>query len=341
MFYLKKTACLSRPTIRRRRLNLDNALATIRPPYKYLGNGLDDGLDDGFDSCVYKSNEVVYTTPPAREKPLMLQSVDSVTLHYLGNNEAMESHQETLYDGRQALAQLDFSEVGFTLQRHRSNITNWLDEEAINRDHKREIMQLALQFSHCDAVVGYPAIIRGPAEAVRHEDHLPIQIAHSDFTDDYRPMILNPSRPYSAFLEPHLRDAGINYKDLNAAKRLLMLQFWRNTGPVNPDFPLAIADARSVPHHALQRRTVTDYAGETLAFETFFLKPPDRKRPYQWYTFPNMTHEEVLIFRTYDSRQEEAGLPYWTPHSAYSNPDKSSATQFRNSVEMRVLCIFY
>ena len=154
-------------------------------------------------------------------------------------------------------------------------------------------------------------------------------------------MILNPARPYSTFFAPCLEAAGITYKELNAAKRLLMLQFWRNTGPVNPDFPLAIADARSVSHHGLARRTVNEYAGETLAFETFLLTPPNPKQPYQWYTFPNMTQEEVLIFRTYDSRQEEKGLPYWTPHSAFANPDPASAEQFRTSVEMRVLCLFY
>ena len=264
-----------------------------------------------------------------------------VTLHYLDHDESILPHLETLQDGRQALAQLDFSEVGFTLQRHRSSITDWRDEEAINRTHQREIMQLAQRFSHCDAVIGYPAILRGPAEASRHDDHLPIQIAHSDFTDDYRPMVLNPARPYGTFFAPCLEAAGISYRELNAAKRLLMLQFWRNTGPLNPDFPLAIADARSVPHHALERRTVNEYAGETLAFETFLLQPPNQKQAYRWYTFPNMTEEEVLIFRTYDSRQEERGLPYWTPHCAFANPDPASAEQFRTSVEMRVLCLFY
>lgn len=83
-----------------------------------------------------------------------------VTLHYLDHDESILPRLETLHDGRQALAQLDFSEVGFTLQRHRSSITDWRDEEAINRTHQREIMQLAQRFSHCDAVIGYPAILR-------------------------------------------------------------------------------------------------------------------------------------------------------------------------------------
>ena len=154
-------------------------------------------------------------------------------------------------------------------------------------------------------------------------------------------MALNPARPYSAFLGPHLTAAGLTYADLNAAKRLLMLQFWRNTGPVNPDFPLAIADAGSVPYHALARETVTEYAGQSLAFETFLLKSPDAKQSYRWFTFPSMTADEVLIFRTYDSRQEDAALPYWTPHTAFPNPDPAARDRFRYSCEMRALCLFH
>ena len=119
-----------------------------------------------------------------------------------------------------------------------------------------------------------------------------------------------------------------------------MLQFWRNTGPINPDLPLAIADASSVPYQALRREVVDQYGGEPLSFETFLLKPQATRNAYRWYHFPNMRQDEVLIFRTYDSQLEEAGKPYWTPHCAFENTDLEARKRPRQSLEMRALCLF-
>lgn len=270
----------------------------------------------------------------------MLQPRAPSQIHYATPDGTLESHPATLLDGRAALPSLEFASTGFTLQRNIVNNPAWTDSNWINGSHRDDIRRLAMQFSHCDEAIIYPGIIRGPKSLVAHDDHLPIQVAHSDFTDDFRPMVLNPSRPYGQFLGPLLAAAGSSYARLNAAKRILVLQFWRNTGPINPDLPLAIADARSVPYAALHRETVAHYGGEALEFETFLVKPPATPKTYRWYHFAKMQHDEVLIFRTYDSQLEETGQPYWTPHCAVDNPDPQASRQARQSLEVRALCLF-
>ena len=270
----------------------------------------------------------------------MLHPLAPVQIHYATPNGALESHPTALLDGRAALPTLEFAATGFTLQRNIISNPDWTDPNWINDTHRCHIRKLAMQFSRCDEAIVYPGIVRGPKSLVDHDDHLPIQVAHSDFTDDYRPMVLNPSRAYAKFLSPLLAEAGSSYTRINAAKRILVLQFWRNTGAINADLPLAIADASSVPYSALHRETVVQYGGDTLEFETFLVKPPATPNAYRWHHFAKMQHDEVLIFRTYDSQLEETGQPYWTPHCAFVNPDPEASGQARQSLEMRALCLF-
>jgi hypothetical protein len=187
----------------------------------------------------------------------------------------------------------------------------------------------------------YPAIVRNPIEAAHTPDFAPIQFVHSDFTDDYRAMATSPERPYRAFIEPVLASVGMTQTDLAAASRLMMLQFWRNTGPVAADYPFALCDARSVDESRLLRATVPEYGGLRLEFETFGVLAPVGGRHDDWYTFPNLTVDEVVLLRTYDSALADAGLPYWTPHTAFRDPHvpASPATR-RESLEMRALCVW-
>ena len=50
--------------------------------------------------------------------------------------------------------------------------------------------------------------------------------------------------------------------------------------------------------------------------------------------------DEVIAFRTYDSLCEREGRPFWTPHSAFVDPNAPEAARPRESLEMRVLCLF-
>ena len=119
-----------------------------------------------------------------------------------------------------------------------------------------------------------------------------------------------------------------------------MLQFWRNVGPERADAPLAICDATTVPEHDLERSWVESYGGGSFGFETFGVRG-DHADAHRWYTFPGMTKDETLLFRTYDSTLAERGEAFWTPHSAFLDPAIApEETARRASVEMRVLCLW-
>lgn len=263
-------------------------------------------------------------------------------LNYQHDFQTVVAVDTAIADGRAALDDISFEESGFTLADHESSVADWTDSREVDSVHGPEIHDIAVSFSGCDAAAVYPSIIRSPVMAGKVADYAPIEFVHSDFTEDYLGMITEPDRPYRAFLEPTLATWGLSAGDVRSAGRVMMLQFWRNTGPLLPDHPLAICDARDATPDRLLREVIAEYGNQTLEFETFGLTPPSGGQHDRWYTFPAMTRDEVLIFRTYDSARARDGLPFWTMHSAFRDPEApGDEANRRESVEMRALCLWF
>ncbi|MBD3647891.1 MAG: hypothetical protein HUJ31_10665 [Pseudomonadales bacterium] len=245
-----------------------------------------------------------------------------------------------IYDGRDALDGLDFESCGFTLLKHRSKVNDWRDIEHLRAVHSPEIETLTMELTGCDHAIVYGPLVRSPKAAQEIADYAPIEFVHSDFTEDYGLMVREPDRPYRKFLDPLLAEKGLTREDVAGARRILLMQYWRNIGAINPDYPLAFCDAASVPESQLYRFLVPEYGGERLEFQTFGVNPPADTEDHRWFTFPSMTAEEVVAFRTYDSLCEQEGRPFWTPHSAFRDPTAGARAPERESLEMRVLCLF-
>ena len=244
--------------------------------------------------------------------------------------------ETTIHDARSA-GDLSWQTNGFELINHQSAVSEWRDLAAIEAVHYAEITDLARTLSGCDAVLFYPALLRSPEMAAEQPDLAPVQIAHSDYTEGYREMIGDPDHPYHDILLPSMKRAGVTCADINGARRVLTLQMWRNTGAPDTHYPLAVCDARDVPRSALIPIEVPEYGGVRTGFQSFLVLPPDDPGAYHWFTFPHMQPHEVLLFRAYDSERAEAGETFWTPHTAFADPNGQAP---RQSVEMRAICLF-
>lgn len=243
-----------------------------------------------------------------------------------------------IFDAREG--ELPFEDCGFRLLAGAMPAVSALDPRGIAERHGPAVLALARELSGCDRTLLYPPIVRSPSMAEAVTDYAPITFVHSDFTDDYRYMLEDPARPYAAYIQPLLAEAGLSQTDVTLAGRVLLLQFWCNLGAERPDYPLAICDARSVPRSDLLPFVVPEYGGLHLEFETFGVRAPRSSDGHHWYTYPAMKHDEVLVFRTYDSACVDADRPFWTPHSAFRDPHAGPQAPGRESVELRVLCLF-
>jgi hypothetical protein len=226
-----------------------------------------------------------------------------------------------IHDGRAAAELPGWEECGFELVPHRSAMTDWDDERELTDIHHQEMAALAKAMTGADKAIVGAHIKRGPEQAARHKDLGPITLVHSDFADSYRENVVD-AHPEAA-----------------TARRLVILQFWRNLGPAKMDLPIAFCDARTVPKEEVRAFPVSNYAGSGGRFEA--LAVDGGADHHRWYTFPELQQDEVVAFRTYDSDRIDDGRPYWTPHSAFRDPDVELGRPSRSSIELRASCLFF
>lgn len=84
---------------------------------------------------------------------------------------------------------------------------------------------------------------------------------------------------------------------------------------------------------------VAEYGGLKTDFDAFAIAPP-LDGSHKWYVFPDMTPDEVVLFRAYDSDRAASGEPFWTPHVSFRDPTRSADAPKRVSMEMRAICLF-
>jgi hypothetical protein len=239
------------------------------------------------------------------------------TLNYAGAGPT----EVLIHDGRVADDLPGWEECGFELVHHESEVADWDDEDELASVHHAEMAALAKAMTGADTALVAGHIKRSPEHAARHKDLGPISLVHSDFADSYRDNVV------------------ANHPEAADAKRLVILQFWRNLGPAKMDLPLAFCDARTVPKDEVRAFPVSNYAGNGGLFEALGVtRGADHHR---WYAFPELQRDEVVAFRTYDSDRIDDGRPYWTPHSAFRDPEVELGRPARSSIELRASCLFF
>lgn len=230
--------------------------------------------------------------------------------------------------------------AGFELMAHTANVDDFLDDALVAERHYPQMEALAQSLTGCDAALVSSHIIRSPEAAKRHVDLGPITFVHSDFADSYGELIRQRYEVTTDETRDALDRAGITGAQVRSARRMVILQFWRNIGPARMDMPLAFCDARSVPATSTCKLPVKDYAGGGFDFETLGILAPDSRDEHQWYVFPDMTREEIVAFRTYDSALADSGGTFWTPHAAFQDPSVPLGQPARSSIELRATCLF-
>ncbi len=257
------------------------------------------------------------------------------SMNYIGGDDTLPQ-EVTILDGRQQKLP-GWETCGFELHHHDSKVSDWADSAQVGRVHYPEISSLAQLLTGCDHAFVTSHISRNPEAAGLHADLAPIAFVHSDFAESYGEQTIKAW--CAPEVQPLLQKAGLTTADIEGARRLVILQFWRNVGPQKMDMPIAFCDARTVERQEIRTRTVSDYAGGGGEFETMGVEGTHSKN-HKWYAFPEMAADEVVAFRTFDSDMVTANQPFWTPHSAFQDPDIVPGAPSRYSIELRSHCFF-
>lgn len=264
------------------------------------------------------------------------------TLNFASRGEGLlgESVEVDILDGRRAELP-GWNECGFELRSDSSAVTDWSDDDRIAAVHHAEVEALAKELTGCDVALVSNHIKRGPEHAREHEDLAPISFVHSDFARSYERLVRRSyARPERVGSQQALARNGITSDDVVAASRLVILQFWRNLGPAKMDHPLAWCDARTVTPDDTRPIPVSDYAGSGIDFDALAVLAPERPDQYRWYAFPELQTHEAVAFRTFDTDLVAAGETWFTPHSAFRDPDVEVGKPARSSIELRAICLY-
>ncbi|QGG96653.1 CmcJ/NvfI family oxidoreductase [Actinomarinicola tropica] len=241
-------------------------------------------------------------------------------------------------DGRSA-GLPGWEECGFELVEHRSSVTDWRDDEQVAAVHHAEFEELARSMTGADVALVHSHIRRSPDTVRQHGDLSPITFVHSDFASGQE-IVRNAyllERPGS---EVALERNGVTRDDVRDAARVVTLQLWRNVGPAKMDHPLAFCDARTVSVDEGFPIHVEDYGGTGATFDALAIRAPGAERQHAWYAYPEMQPHEAVAFRTYDTALVDRGQVWFTPHSAFHDPEVPIGHPARESIELRATCLY-
>jgi hypothetical protein len=244
-----------------------------------------------------------------------------------------------VFDGRSA-GLPGWQECGFELIRHRSAVTDWADDDQVASVHYAELEELARKMTDADVALVSSHIRRSPDAAKRHQQLSPITFVHSDFAAGHEEIIRRPAQDGDV-RAPALARNGVTADAVADASRIVILQFWRNLGPATMDYPIAFCDARTVEPADSRAFHVTDYAGTGSNFDALGVVEPDDPSGHAWYTFPDLTPDEAVAFRTYDTDLVRRGRTWFTPHSAFRDPRVEVGKPARVSIELRATCLYH
>jgi hypothetical protein len=239
--------------------------------------------------------------------------------------ELFETEQRTvpIRDVRPSTDRLSLDREGFVLLRHGAAVSDFYDDDQVERVYYPEIEALLRRATGADRVVIFDATRRSDGGAgAGNRDGLrrPASRVHVDYTDRS-----GPQRVMDLLGEAESERLA------QSGARIIQLNVWRPIrGPVERS-PLALADGSSVRFGDL---IATDQVFPDRVGEIYHLAYHPSQR---WYYAPRMTADEALLIKGWDSLED--GRTRFTPHGAFELPDTPTDAAPRESIEVRTLVV--
>lgn len=238
---------------------------------------------------------------------------------------ATEAHAVAIADARQADHMFTLDTEGFQLARNATRVRDFYDDDEVARVYNPEIEAIVANAIGARFTVCFDHTRRASSDAIRTQraSRDPAGVAHNDYTD------------WSA--DKRLGEIMGDEAAALRQRRFAIVNTWRTiAGPVE-HWPMALCDATTTkPDRVLKvTRRTDDRIGETMQA----LWDPDQ----QWYWFPHLQPDEILLIKTYDSAPPENALGVRTRfslHTAFDNPLAGPDAPPRESIESRLFAFF-
>ena len=247
------------------------------------------------------------------------------------NTGIYQSHRIPVRDARPLRRRFTLDRNGFALIDHVSAVRDFTDPDETGRVYPAETAGLIKAATGADRVAPLRWMLRRSADPARNASQPPAANVHCDYS------VTGAGPTARRTYEERFPD-GLGYC------RALITSLWRVFSPPPQDWPLALCDYTSVgPDEGLDNRL---YFVEEIPADVYAPMPPDapgtsgfewhHNPAHQWWYFPDMTRDEVLLITLNDSDHSRA---WRVPHTAFHDT-AARATEPRHSIEYRVIAYF-
>ena len=231
---------------------------------------------------------------------------------------------------RAAASQAAFFEAhGFVLLDHKTHVTDWDRDQAIyNAETEALIKEVLLPGRSLQTVPNSDSLVRrgrgtsnGYASGVHQDCGLSV--------DDYEQLV-------GAFAGQEIGRGWRRMYDSPTVDGFMMLDFWRPTHMTQPlrHMPLALCEPNSVARGDIVPTIVSGISPNSAPAYQMCLR---RSPSHRWYYYPDMTVDEVLVFKLFDSRKSDAEPRLRSCfHTAFHDPTAPMGAEERQSCEYRV-----
>jgi hypothetical protein len=236
-------------------------------------------------------------------------------------NIGYEPHAVRVQSVRGAADQLSLDIQGVALARHRSAVRDYWDEAQTLALGHPETAQLVKDVTGASRVVVFDHTLRrraaGTADRTAGAPRQPATRAHVDQT-----IASGPQR---------VRDVMGEQAEALLAGRAAIINVWRPIHHAARDWPLAVADARTVAPRDL---VASDLIFPHRKGEIYLLRHDPAQR---WLYIPDLAPDEALLIKCWDSDERVARF---APHTAFEDPTTPPGTSPRESIEFRTIAFF-
>ena len=254
---------------------------------------------------------------PSAEKPLSYEYEPPSGVPR--TNAAYEARTVAIRNMRPIAGQFSLEREGVRLVHAPSEVEDFYDERQIRKHYYPEAERLVRELTGASRVVIFDVTIRqripGVSDRSTSLPRQPVPRVHVDYTVKSGPQ--------------RVRDLLGDEADELLRRRFSVVNVWRPIrGPLQ-DSPLAVSDAQSVRFDDL---VATDLLYTDRRGEIYMVKYNSGQR---WFYAPQMTADEVLAFKCYDSAED--GRARFAPHAAFEDPTTPLDAWPRESIELRTL----
>jgi hypothetical protein len=219
---------------------------------------------------------------------------------------------------------------GFTLIEQTTKVTDFNDDSQLVKTYTAEIENLIAKAAGgtCAIVFDHTRRSTDKAHRLKFSSRDPVPAPHSDYTD--------------ASALQRIRDKfGKKESEERLKHDFSIVNAWRSMSGTLEQWPLTVCDARTIDGSKLTQTRREAPVRPDPSFE--YNRPSETRHAifdpsHQWYWFPSMTSDEVLLFKNYDTRTD--GTARYALHSAFEDPNTPPNAKPRETIETRAF-VFY